>query len=116
MRGRRTGALAGGLITAALLMGGTSPALASAEVSYSTDSAAACGLSVVKWYSEGLSKYVKVKNSCSTSKTYCVDINNWPDKGPFTISGSTTKSQRYVGIAAPTGRGVYTTSKGCGPT
>jgi hypothetical protein len=113
MRGRKSYTLAGGLITAALLMGGTTPALASAEALSGTNATAAC-LSVVEWYTEKQSRYVKVKNSCTSSKTYCVDINNWPDKGPYTISGSTTKSQRYAGSGAPRGRGVYTSSE-CGP-
>lgn len=99
--------LAGGLVAATLLLGGISPAQASA-VSSGEETAAACGLSVVSWYTEKISRYVKVKNSCTTSKTYCVDINNWPDKGPFSISGSETKSQRYVGAGAPQGRGIYT--------
>jgi hypothetical protein len=106
--------LAGGLIAATLLLGGTAPAQASAEVSSDVNTAAACGLSVVSWYTEKQSRYVEVKNSCTTSKKYCVDINNWPDKGPFSISGSDTKSQRYAGAGAPKGRGVYVASS-CGP-
>ncbi|MGW0479019.1 hypothetical protein [Nonomuraea sp. NPDC003214] len=102
MLGRKVGTLAAGLMTATVLIGGQGPAVASTSAS----AAAAC-LSVVDWYDEKISQYVKVKNTCSGTKSYCVDINNWPDKGAFTIAGNTTKSQRYAGIAAPTGRGIY---------
>lgn len=112
---RKIGTLAGGIIAAAALMGGATPALASAEVSSTTSVATACGISVSKWYSEKQSRYVEVKNTCTTSQTFCVDINNWPDKGPFTISGADLyKSFRYAGTGAPRGRGIYTAS-GCGP-
>ncbi|MFI7453493.1 hypothetical protein ACIBQX_38805 [Nonomuraea sp. NPDC049714] len=104
---RKIGTLAAGLVTATVLMGGPSPTMASTTISSGADAAAAGCLSVVDWYNEKISQYVKVKNTCSSTKSYCVDINNWPDKGAFTISGNTTKSQRYAGIAAPTGRGIY---------
>jgi hypothetical protein len=113
--GRKIGILAGGLIAAAALMGGTTPALASAKVTSETDVTAACGISVSKWYTENNSRYVEVKNTCTTSKTFCVEINNWPDKGPFTISGADLyKSFRYAGAGAPRGRGIYLASD-CGP-
>ena len=107
MRVRKIGTLAAGLFAATLLMGGPSPAMGSTAISADANATAAACLSVVDWYNEKISQYVKVKNTCSSKKTYCVDINNWPDKGAFTISGNSTKSQRYAGIAAPTGRGIY---------
>lgn len=111
MRGRKIGTLAGGLIAAAALMGGTTPALASAGVLSETNTTAACGVSVSKWYTKGFIRYVEVRNTCTTSKTFCVDMPNWPDQGPYTISGyDLYKSFDYAGVAAPQGRSIYLSS------
>jgi hypothetical protein len=113
--GRKIGTLAAGVIAAAALMVGTTPS-ASAEVSSGTNTTAACGISVSKWFTKGITRYVEVKNTCTTSKTFCVDMPNWPDTGPYTISGADLyKTFGYAGAGALRGRGIYTTSSDCGP-
>lgn len=106
MRKRRIGTLAGGLIVTTVLVGGLAPTQASAAQSSEVSAAAAC-LSVSRWYTERSRHYVKVGNSCSTSKTFCVDIPLWPDSGPYTVGGYSVKTFMYSYAGSPTGDGIY---------
>ena len=76
------------------------------------DPANAACLTATKWYTTpgkyGINKkYVKVKNNCSSSKRFKIDIKNWPDKGPFTVKGKTTRTVFYGNTNSPKGRKIY---------
>lgn len=81
-------------------------------VAVDSDPAEAGCLTVKKWYSTpgkyGIdNRYVKVKNSCSSSKSFKIDIKHRPDKGPNTVSGKKTTNFHYANTNTPQGRGIY---------
>ncbi|MFI6483635.1 hypothetical protein ACIBH1_37310 [Nonomuraea sp. NPDC050663] len=106
MRKRRIGILAGGLIATTVFVGGLAPAQASVAESSEVSASAAC-VTVSRWYTERSRHYVKVRNHCSTSKSFCVDIPLWPDSGPYTVSGGSIKTFMYSYAGSPTGDRIY---------
>lgn len=68
--------------------------------------AAAC-LSAQGWSTSGSERKVTVKNSCSSSKQFKVDLKLYPDRGPYSVPGKSTKTLTYITTNGPKGRGIY---------
>ncbi|MFB8414554.1 hypothetical protein ACFC63_03420 [Streptomyces albidoflavus] len=96
--------------TTALLCGsvtltaGQAVALADAGEHAEARAAAAC-VTVVKWSSEKSSRYVTVKNSCSTKKCFSVTIALRKDP-KFAIGGKKQQKFRYGGTLGNKGTGI----------
>lgn len=71
-----------------------------------TPANAAC-LSATKWSTSGSERKVTVKNSCASSKQFKVDIKLYPDRGPYSVAGKSTKTVTYITTNGPKGRGIY---------
>ncbi|BDH69295.1 hypothetical protein AB0F32_08420 [Streptomyces albidoflavus] len=94
--------------TTALLCGsiGLAAGQAAAATGESAESqAAAACVTVVKWSSEKSSRYVTVKNSCSTKKCFTVTIALRTDP-QFTVGAKKQEKFRYGGTLGNKGTGI----------
>lgn len=85
---------------------------ASAEQRQSADSSEVgtnSSVTATRWYTEGASRYVTVRNNTAQERCFRVDIPGRADP-VFTISANQTDSYRYGGTAWMEGRGIYHTT------
>ncbi|MFF8566305.1 hypothetical protein ACF06N_15225 [Streptomyces albidoflavus] len=95
--------------TTALLCGSATltagQAVALADTGERADARAAACVTVVKWSSEKSSRYVTVKNSCSTKKCFTVTIALRKDP-KFEIGAKKQQKFRYGGTLGNKGTGI----------